>query len=228
MIRILFALIGYVCTATVITALLALGYLWQQGQLEDEKIFRTVALWHGVDMVELAERRREEQLAGGATPREELSLAEQQRAQQVTDRNFEVKMLALERGRREFDHLRRKLEEKTIRIDRQVQEWQAKLDERYQLATNESIENVVNNLQMAPPEIAKADLLRMMDEGRAEDVIKLWITMAPNTRKRILETIEGPEELDQLHEMHKLMLAGYPNKPEIEAAIRELEDVDNE
>jgi hypothetical protein len=134
----------------------------------------------------------------------------------------------LERGRREFDHLRRKLEEKTTRIDRQVQEWQARLNERYELATNESIDNVVSNLQMAPPEIAKADLLRMMEEGRSEDVIKLWITMAANTRKRILETIEAPAELDQLHEMHRLMLAGYPNKPEIEAAIRELQEVDND
>jgi EAL domain-containing protein (putative c-di-GMP-specific phosphodiesterase class I) len=69
--------------------------------------------------------------------------------------------------------------------------------------------------------------MQMMDEGLQQDVIKLWIAMPKNTRKKILETIETPEELDRLHEMHLLMLKGYPDRPEVEAAIRELEEVES-
>lgn len=227
MIRILFALIGYVATATVIAAALGLAYCWQTGKLDDEKLFRMVALWHGIDLAQLETEQEKQQQGQDDVPPEEPSSADQQRFQHVSDRNFEVKMLALESGRREFDYIRRKLEEKTSRIDRQVQEWQAKLENRLELSNKQSIENVVNNLQIAPAEIAKSDLLQLMDEGREQDVIKLWIAMPKNTRKGILETIETPEERDRLHEMHLLMLQGYPDRPEVEAAIRELEEVES-
>jgi hypothetical protein len=227
MLRILFAIIGYVSTATVIAALLGLAMLWQSGQLGDEKMFRTVALWHGVDLAEVAAKQKQQQEGTNEVPDGEPSPAENDRVSHVSDRNYEVKMLALVSGRREFDYMRRKLDEKSSRIDRQVQEWQAKLEDRLELASQQSIGNVVNNLQIAPPEVAKSDLMQMMDEGLQQDVIKLWIAMPKNTRKKILETIETPEELDRLHEMHLLMLKGYPDRPEVEAAIRELEEVES-
>jgi hypothetical protein len=40
LIQLLFALIGYVCTATVITLALGLFYLWRTDRLNDENMFR--------------------------------------------------------------------------------------------------------------------------------------------------------------------------------------------
>ena len=47
--RILFALIGYVCTATVIAAVLCIAYLWQTDRLNEDKMLRLVAKLHDVD-----------------------------------------------------------------------------------------------------------------------------------------------------------------------------------
>ena len=62
-----------------------------------------------------------------------------------------------------------------------------------------------------------------MEEGREEDVVKLWIAMPKNTRKKILGTVETDEELNHLHEMHRLLLLGYPERPELDEAIEQLD-----
>jgi hypothetical protein len=54
MIRFLFALIGYLATATVITLALGVGYLWQTERLSDDKMFRMIALLQGVDLEQIA------------------------------------------------------------------------------------------------------------------------------------------------------------------------------
>ena len=220
MLRLLFALIGYVSTATVIAAAIGLVMFWQSGGFSDAKMFQAVALLHDVDLNQVA--ADEEDKAEGV-PAEEMSLAQRQHTQQVLDRNFEVKQLALQRGRQEFIHQLKELDEKAERIDRQAQEIQDKLVEQQELSTKESVARVVANLQIAPPETAKLDLLRMMEEQRQEDVVKLWIAMPKNTRKNILGTIETDEERDHLHELHRLLLAGYPERPELDNAIEQLD-----
>lgn len=224
MLRLLFVIIGYLCTATVITATLGLGYLLQSGKLSDEKMFRAVALLHDVDLNQLADDQAAQE---AEIPPEENSLVETEKKQQVLERNHEIKVLALERGRQEFDYLLRSLEEKTDRMERQALEIQNLVNNRRELSTQQSIDNVVANLQDMPPETAKLDLLKMMDEGREEDVIVLWIELAPKTRKKILAAIEEEDELKQLHEMHRMMLAGYPHVNDLEKAEDALNDLDS-
>jgi hypothetical protein len=56
--QLLFALIGYVCTATVITALLGIYYFWRTDRLNDEKMFRMIALLQDVDLVQIAAKQK--------------------------------------------------------------------------------------------------------------------------------------------------------------------------
>ena len=225
MFRILFALIGYVSSATLLAALCGLAYLWHGDYLNDEKTFRIVALLHDVDLQQLAEQHQKDE---AEVPPEEFSIDDFERHRQVVDRNFEIKSLALERGLQEFHNLMSLLEEEASRLDRQVKEWEVRLKEESELASKQSIRTVVENLVDAPPETAKQELLRMMEEGKAKDVILLWREIPDNVRKKILKKYQSPEELDHLHDMHQLMLQGYPDKPGLDEALRELEAVNTD
>ena len=112
LLHILFGLIGYVCTATVITAVLGIVYLWHTDRMNDEKMFRMVALLHDVDLQQIAAKQ---QKTTEEVPAEEPSLANVSRHQQVLDRNFEVKLLALQRGRQDYDYSMQQLKEQIKR-----------------------------------------------------------------------------------------------------------------
>jgi hypothetical protein len=218
-IHILFAIVGYVSTATVVTAVLGIAYLWHTDRLNDEKTFRMVALLQDVDLQQLGEARKGTE---PEVPPEELSLDEVLQHQHVLDRNFEVKLLALQRGRQEYEHQLRQLKEQTERYDRLAQEWQDKLKQQEQLTTQENVAKVVRDLEQVKPATAKDLLMRWVKEDRMDDVILLMNKMSENKMGKILKTFESPEELDKLHEIHQRMINGGQDNPAINAAIGEL------
>lgn len=218
-IRILFALVGYLATATVITIALGIGYLWHTDRLNDEKTFRMVALLQDVDLPQIAESLRNTE---PEVPPEESSLDEVLQQQHVLDRNFEVKLLALQRGRQEYEHQLQQLKEQTERYDRLAQDWQDKLKQQEQLTTQENVTKVVRDLEQVRPATAKDLLMRWIDEGRMDDVILLMSRMSENKMGKILKTFETAEELDKLHGIHERMLNGGLDNPAIDQALGEL------
>ncbi len=222
-IHILFALIGYVSTATVITIVLGVGYLFYTDRLNDEKTFRMVALMQDVDLQQLSEAQRGSE---PEVPPEELSLNEVVQRQQVLDRNYEVKLLSLQRGRQEYEHQLQQLKEQTERYDRLAQDWQNKLRQREELTTQENVGKVVRDLEQVRPAIAKDLLLRWLDEGRMDDVILLMSKMSESKLSKILKTFETAVELDKLHSIHERMINGDSTQPAIDQALGELKALD--
>src|SRR3954471_18766766 len=96
----LFGLIAYICVATVITLALIVGYLMHTDQLNNDKLFRLMAVVQDVDLQKMAEADKK---PANEVPPEEPSLNEVMNHQQIQDRNFEVKQLALQRGKQEYD-----------------------------------------------------------------------------------------------------------------------------
>jgi hypothetical protein len=203
MLRLLFALIGYVATATVITMALGLAYLWRTDRLTDEKIFRVTALLQDVDLEQIAAAERS---AEGKVPHEEPSLDEVVSHQQVLDRNYEVKLLTLQRGRQEFDERLQKLKTQSERFDRQAREWETKLKQQGELTTQENLAKVVSDLEQVKPATAKDLLMRWVAEDRMDDVILLLGRMSETKKGKILKSFATPDELDKLHEIHRLLI----------------------
>ena len=221
--QLLFSLIGYLCTATVITLALGAGYLWHSDRLNDEKVFRIVALLHDVDLHQLSQTQ---QATDEEIPPEELSLEQVMRQQQVFDRNSEVKLLALQRGRQEYDHRLQQLKEQTDRYDRLVQDSQALLNRQEDAVAQENIAKVVRHLEQVKPATAKELLMRSLEENRMDEVITLMSRMAENKMSKILLTFETDPELDQLHEIHQRILGGGPETSGLEQAINGLNAAD--
>lgn len=224
LIGILFALIGYVCTATVITLGAGLGYLWYSDRLNDDKVFRIVAMLHDVNLEEIAKAQAPKV---DEIPPEELSLADVTRYQQVFDRNYEVKRLALDRGRQEYDFRLQQLKEQTARYDRLAQEWQQKLQQQEELATQQNIATVVRDLEQVKPATGKDLLMRWIDEGKMDDAILLMNKMSESKLAKLLKTFQTPEELDKLHEIHERIINGGKDQSQLNEAINELKNVQN-
>ncbi len=222
-IQLLFALIAYVCVATMITLALGFGYLWQTDQINDEKVFRIVALLQDVELHQPGESRSE---SSDEVPPEEASLEDVAHHQQLHDRNYEVKLLALQRGRQEYDLRLQDLEVKTDRYDRLAQDWQSRLKKQEELATQENLAKVVSQLEQVKADKGKALLMLWINEGRMDDAILLMNKMSESSLKKILKTFETDEEIERLHEIHQRII-GSGNTPKLQEALDQLNALDS-
>jgi hypothetical protein len=219
LLQMLFTLIGYVCTATVITAVLGFFYLWHTDRLNDEKMFRMVALLHDVDLQQIASKQKK---TTEEVPPEEPSLASVSHQQQVLDRNFEVKLLALQRGRQDYDYSLQQLKELIVRNDRMAQDFQEKLKQHEEQTTQENVAKVVAQLEQVKPATGKELLMRYIDENRMDDAILLMSKMSESKLAKILKTFETDDELDKLHEIHERIVASRGDTAQLDKALDKL------
>jgi hypothetical protein len=221
--NLLIAFAAYLCVGTVITIALIFGYLWHTDRLNDEKVFRMFALLHDVDMQQIAESQRK---GGDEVPPEEPSLNDVLHHQQVQDRNFEVKLLALQRGRQEYDDRLQQLKVLIGRYDRLAEDWQSKLKQQEELTNQENVTKVVSQLEQVRPEVGKESLMRWIKEKRMDDAILLMSKMDGGKLGKILKTFQSDEELDTLHEIHQRIIGDSPATEQLEKALGELNALD--
>src|SRR5437868_8659331 len=155
-------LVAYVCVATVITLALVLGYFWHNDQLNSEKVFRIVALLQDVDIQQLTASQQKK--AGDDVPPEEPSLNEVMHHQQVQDRNFEVKLLALKRGKQDYDVSLHDLNEKIDRYDHMVQDVQSRLTKQQEQTDQQNHAKVDRQLEQCKPDEGKDSLMKFIQE----------------------------------------------------------------
>ena len=220
----LFGLIAYVCVATVITLALILGYLWHTGQLNNDKVFRLTAVMQDVDLQKMAAAAEEK--PADEVPPEEPSLNEVMHRQQVLDRDFEVKQLALQRGKQVYDASLRQLIEKIDRYDRLAQDWQSRLKKEQELTTQQNIATVVSQLEQVSPEVGKDQLKLWITEDKMDDAILLMSRMSETKMSKILKTFQTPEEQTMLHGIHLRIIESGEQGGKLEKAIGELNAVD--
>ncbi len=204
-------LVGYVCTATVITAVASLAYLWHTDRLNDQKVFRMMTLFHDIDLAQLAEAQRKQ---ADEIPPEEVSIDDALRRQQVMDRNYEVKQVSLRRLRQEADHSLQKLSEAIDRHDRIAQDWQNKFKQQEELSNQQNLATVVGQLEAINPPQAKDALLRWVKDGKIDDAILLMSKMSESKLKKILQRFQTTDELTTLYEIHRRIIdKGQKSKP---------------
>ncbi|TWT77221.1 hypothetical protein Pla123a_18760 [Posidoniimonas polymericola] len=218
--RMLMTLVGYVCTATVLSVTLGLAYLYGTNRVDDEKMFRMVALLHDVDVDRIAE---ETGVAAEEIPDEEPSPEDVRLRRQILARNHEVKMEALKRGKLNFDASLSALITEKDRFDEIATKLQKELEEEGELSNKQSVQKVVQNLELMKADQAKEELRRILqEEDGVADVIKLTKTMNTNKLKKILQRFILPEEQEELHTILQSMLNGGPQQEVFENALEEL------
>jgi hypothetical protein len=223
-IDLLLGLIAYVCVATVITLALLFAYFWHNDQLNGEKMFKIVALFQDVDLQQISASQQKK--PGETVPPEEPSLNQVMHQQQVQDRNFEVKLLALKRGKQDYDASLHELNEKIDRYDRMVQDIQTRLTKQQEAMTTQNVAKVVGQLEQVKPDVAKDSLMKFIEEDRMDDAILLMSKMSESKLKNILKTFQTPQELSKLHDIHRRIMSGGPEAANLKKAINELNSLE--
>lgn len=216
-IRIIFPLVGYVCVASVITLTLGYGYMRHAGKLDDDKMFRLVALLHNVDMDKIA---AEHDVQVEEVPPEESSYDHLQENRQLIMREFEAKQEDLQSNLEGFNYHLRRVNEATVRYEALRDEVESYLTEQFNRVSKDGPSNVRLQLEkLDPKRQSKPLILKWVKEGQMDDVIVMLNGMKPRTREAILKTFTSEEELAILHDIHNRMLSGEPVKPKIEEAF---------
>jgi hypothetical protein len=225
-IRILFPLIGYVCVATVITAVLGYGYLRSQGKLDDEQMFRLVALLHDIDLEEITQSQ---QPSPDNIPAEESSYDDRQVQRAILLRHFEAKQEDLILNLKGFNYRLGQVKDATAEykvVRQDVKNFLQEQNSRIMKSGPNSVRAQLEKLD--PKKQAKPLLLDMVANGQMDDVIMLLEGMKPRSRDAILKTFTDEKELDTLHDIHSQMMSGKPIKPKIDAAIETLNQLNDQ
>ena len=220
LIRFAFPLVGFLCTATVITALGSYGYLRKSGKLDDEKMFRIVAILHDVNLEKIAEENSE---GAPDVPPEESSFDLRQEKMQMTTLSLQAKRDDLSRLLEDFDSQFKQLSTASARYQSYKTEVEQFLNKIKEEALDEGLVSVRNQIQnMIPKKQAKPLLIKMLkEEDRVQQVILILNGMSSKKRTDIIKTFE-PEDLDILADLYKHMLDGDPVKPFVENQLKEL------
>ena len=217
MFRIVFPLIGYVCVATVVTLTLGYGYMRHSGQLDDEKMFHMVALLHDVDLEKIAAENEE---TSEAVPPEESSFEEKRQSRQLIMREFEAKEENLQSVLEGFRYQLRQVEDARVQYEALRKEVEDELKQQYERINKEGPLSVRLQLEkLDPKKQAKPLILKMVSDGKMDDVIVLLNGMKPRTRESILKTFTSEDEIEILYDIQSRMLSGEPVKPKIEEAF---------
>lgn len=223
MIRFLFPLIGYLCVGTVISAAAGIGYLRYTQRLDDDRMFRILALLHGVDLDELQEEQTEQK---SETPPEELSYQQQMRNLQETVLDFDVKQRLLAVSRADFQAQLQRIAARTDHYSRLRTDVENYLKSRKEVVTEEAMQKVVRQLEgMNPKKQLRPWLIQHIESGRTEEVVAILGSLSSRVQRDVLKAFDTPEDIDLLHRIHSKMLDGEPVKPYIEEQMRALEQL---
>ena len=215
-------LISAVCVATGIAAALGLGYLRQQGKLDEKTLLKVIALVSGVEPSPAASGGQ----AGDEAGSEQASLEHVARQRALKSRDIELREQALNDNLSIVRAEYAKLIDEKDRYERIKGAFRAQLDEERQgvLATNREV--VRGILEKMKPKQAKDQILRMVKNGEMTDVIKILSLMPGSNRKKIVDEFKTAEESQTLAEILKQIREGVPEEGLIDTAEKALAQPD--
>lgn len=220
LIRFLFPLVGFLCTATVITGVSTYFYLRHTGALDDEKLFRAMAIFHDVDLNQIEQKHNAEHFE---VPREEQSLGQSQEQTEVALLLYEAKERDLESLLSDFNSRLDSL----IAAEARNRNFKAEAEEFLTKEKNKAIDEGITAVRtqlmtMNARKQAKPLLVDMIEEGRIEQVIQLLNGMSSKKRGDILKAFDTDEDLKKLAKLQEHMLDGDPIRPYVEKQLEAL------
>jgi hypothetical protein len=222
LIRILFPLVGFFCTATVLTGVASYGYLRNMGILDDEKIFHIVALLNDVDLEKISDQHSDKE---PDVPPEEMSHEQGQQLMQVAALHLQSKKDDLDK---QLEQFQAKLQQMTAEnnryqgFKREVELYLQKVKDEAEDSGLLAVRNQIQNL--IPKKQAKPILVSWIKEEKTRQVIQLLNGMPAKKRTDILKTFDTPEDLEMLAKIQQQMLDGDPIKPFVEEQMQKLND----
>lgn len=205
---------GMVCVATCLTQLILLGYFVVRGTLDRTSLTKVLALVNGIDI----SGQQLRQIMQQGEDREQPDFDEILEARQRQSLDIDMRLRSQREFADELSVMLSSLRTERERFDERRESFDRRLEEVRKGAQEEGLREVQRTLQALEAEQSKELLLRMFDDKRIEDVVKIIQAMPIDKRKDILaEFATGPEQ-DKLHEILRRIGEGMPTTKVIDDA----------
>lgn len=226
LVRVMFPLIGYFCTATVITLAASLSYMRMTGMLDDEKMFKMASVLHDINLEKISEQY---ELSDDDVPPEETSYKQAIEISQIARLQLQARIDDLDKNIRAFKDLEKSVNFNMSRYNLLKKEVDQYLDQLKDKARDTGLVAVRQQLEtLNPKKQAKPLFLEWIEEDRIDDVILLLNGISPRSRRAIILAFDSPDDVQMLKRIYERMLSGHPEKTEIEKRLKQLEQLNQE
>jgi hypothetical protein len=192
---------------TFVSLVIVLGMLWWKGALADERIYAMLAALQGIKAGPPPEKPIDPDA-------EQPSFNQVLEARLVASLDLDLRENAIDKSLGELRTLESQLRTESKRLD----DWKTSFDRRLAdlqtAATDASLLELQRTLEAIQPKQAKEQLLKMLAEPKSvtdnpmEDIVRILKAMPLDKRRKILAEFKTPEEVEQLHEVLRVVRLG--------------------
>lgn len=192
---------------TFVSVVIVLGMLWWKGALADERIYAMLAALQGIQPGPPPEKPLDPDA-------EQPSFNQVLEARLVAGLDLDLRENAIDKSLGELRTLESQLRTESKRLD----DWKSSFDKRLAdlqtAATDASLLELQRTLEAIAPKQAKEQLLKMLAEPTTssddpmEDIVRILKAMPLDKRRKILAEFKTPEEVEQLHEVLRVVRLG--------------------
>ena len=216
MIRLLGAVVAYFCIATVLGALLGIGFGWSTGRLDQAKVARLAAVLQNMDL-----RPAISPVQDDAVPAVNL-VADREAARSAQFRGLELREQALENRLKQVRFEKQKLDEEKKRFELDKLGFERRLGAEKLTAIAAGNENARLLLESVKPKQSKELILKMLQADEIEAVVTLFSAMPITKRAKIAAEFESEEETKKLDEILRRIRLGQPDVGLLDEALERL------
>ncbi len=209
-------LVGLVCLSVASCLSLAGIVIMSaaRGNLQRSTLTQIVALLNGIDI----QGRRLQQALDSSQDIPQPTYAEIVAARARTSAGLDAREAALERYRLELDNLRQQLELSRKDFDQRRSTFEKRLAELEQEVESNRLQQAQELLENLPVELAKTQILKLIEQGHLEDVVRIVKAMPPERRKKMLGEFDDNAASQRLYEILDQLLIQDPRRNLIQSA----------
>jgi len=197
----------YVCVATLVAQVAAVGYLWASGKLDNRRVDQILLAARG-EIQPMAQPR--EVTPGTDVDQEQPSYEDREQMRQLQSRQIEMREQALKSG---LERIRFEQNNLTRDKDR-YKALEGAFDQRLETLRSKALtagrEHVRTIWENIKPKQAKEQILEMIDKQEMNEVVAILVAMPIAKRAKIISEFKTPDELQKLDEMLRLIRQGVP------------------
>ena len=188
----------YVCVATLVAQVVAVGYLCASGRLDNRRVDQILLAARG-EIQPLAQPRE-------VTPQtdidqEQPSYEDREQARQLQSRQIEMREQALKSGLERIRFEQHNLTRDKERYDALQGAFDQRLEALRSKALTAGRENVRTIWENIKPKQAKEQIMEMIDKQEMNEVVTILVAMPIAKRAKIISEFKTPDELQKLDEM---------------------------
>ncbi len=194
------------CVATVLTQVILLSYFLIQGTLNRNSAIQLVALVNGIDV----SGNRLQEFLRKSKDVEQPSFDEILDQRKMKSLDMDIRLRSQQEFRDELSIMLAELRDDQDRFSDRLLAFRTELNELYEDAHDNGLQEVQRTLQSLDPEQAKEQLLIMYDDKRIDDVVTILQAMSTDARKDILAEFTTPADIDILADVLRRISEGMP------------------